>query len=57
MADNIENILPRVEALRQAASLISGSRDADYGGPYDNFGRIAEFWSTESLHVETWQPR
>jgi hypothetical protein len=25
---------------------MSGSRDADYGGPYDNFGRIAEFWST-----------
>jgi hypothetical protein len=46
MADNTENTLPRVEALRQAASLISGSRDADYGGPYDNFGRIAEFWST-----------
>jgi hypothetical protein len=36
----------RVEALREAASLISGSRDADYGGPYENFGRIAEFWTT-----------
>jgi hypothetical protein len=31
MADNIENILPRVEALRQAASLISGSRDITLG--------------------------
>jgi hypothetical protein len=36
----------RVEALREAARLISGSRDADYGGPYENFGRIAEFWTT-----------
>ncbi len=37
---------PRVQALREAANLISGSRDADYGGPYENFGRIAEFWTT-----------
>lgn len=36
----------RVEALREAARIISGDRDAQYGGPEDNFGRIASIWST-----------
>jgi hypothetical protein len=36
---------PRVEALREAARLISGERDAQYGSPGDNFARIAKIWS------------
>jgi hypothetical protein len=35
----------RVEALRKAAALISGDRDAQYGGPIENFDRIARIWS------------
>lgn len=35
----------RVEALRKAAALISGDRDAQYGGPKENFDRIAKVWS------------
>lgn len=35
----------RVEALRQAANLISGDRDKQYGGPQENFSRIAKIWS------------
>jgi hypothetical protein len=37
--------LPRVEALRTAASIITGDRDAQYGGPEENFERIAKVWS------------
>jgi hypothetical protein len=35
----------RVEALREAARLISGERDAQYGSPDQNFNRIARIWS------------
>jgi hypothetical protein len=35
----------RVEALRDAARIINGSRDAQYGSPIDNFDRIARIWS------------
>mgnify|MGYP003333814464 FL=1 len=38
-------VAPRVEALRQAAALINGDRDAQYGSPKDNFNRIARIWS------------
>lgn len=31
--------------LADAAKVISGQRDAQYGGPEDNFGRIAAIWS------------
>jgi hypothetical protein len=40
-----QNVLPRVEALRQAASIIAGDRDVQYGGPEENFDRIAKVWS------------
>ncbi len=43
----------RVEALREAAKIISGDRDAQYGGPEDNFGRIAVLWSTLFGHQFT----
>jgi hypothetical protein len=36
---------PRVEALREAAKIISGERDKQYGGPEENFTRIAKIWS------------
>lgn len=35
----------RIEALRQAASIISGERDTQYGAPEDNFKRISKIWS------------
>lgn len=35
----------RIEALRQAASIISGDRDEQYGAPEDNFKRISRVWS------------
>jgi hypothetical protein len=37
--------LPRQECLEEAARIISGDRDAQYGGPEDNFARIAKIWS------------
>ena len=36
---------PRVEALREAAKIISGDRNKQYGSPEDNFERTAEIWS------------
>ena len=35
----------RVEALREAAKIIAGDRDAQYGGPEENFTRIGKVWS------------
>ena len=35
----------RVEVLREAASLISGDREQDYGPPDRNFATIAGLWS------------
>lgn len=36
---------PRVEALREAARLISSERNEQYGPPSENFDRIARLWS------------
>lgn len=36
---------PRVEALREAARIISGERNLEYGGPEENFTRTAQIWS------------
>jgi hypothetical protein len=36
---------PRVELLREAAALISGDRNKDYGSPKINFSRTAQIWS------------
>ena len=41
----------RVEALREAARIISGERDRQYGKPEDNFKRIAKIWSV-TLGIE-----
>ena len=35
----------RVEALREAARIISVDRNKNYGGPEENFGRTAKIWS------------
>ena len=40
----MSDVTPRVEALREAATIISGERDAQYGGPEENFTRIAKIW-------------
>jgi len=40
-----EKSLYRVEALREAARIIAGDRDIQYGGPEENFDRIARIWS------------
>jgi len=45
MVENNEGTLPRIEALRTAASVIAGDRDSQYGAPESNFDRIAKIWS------------
>ena len=35
----------RVEVLREAAALISGDREQQYGPPAKNFETIAQLWS------------
>ncbi len=35
----------RIEALREAAKIISGDRNKQYGAPEDNFERTAQIWS------------
>ena len=44
-APNVESVSPRVEALREAARIISGERNIQYGGPEENFTRTAKIWS------------
>lgn len=36
----------RSNILQTADSIINGTRQNDYGPPEENFGRIADFWST-----------
>lgn len=36
----------RVETLREAANLITGERQTNYGSPEVNFQRIANYWNT-----------
>ncbi len=35
----------RTKVLAEAAALINGDREQDYGSPKDNFGAIAAMWS------------
>lgn len=35
----------REAMLHSAAQIISGQRDKQYGGPEENFGRIADLWT------------
>lgn len=39
------NATARQRMLDEAGTIISGQRDAQYGGPEDNFNRIAKIWS------------
>lgn len=36
----------RKRVLSEAEKCVCGQREKDYGTPEDNFGRIAEFWTT-----------
>ena len=36
----------RQRVLSEAEKCVCGKRELDYGTPEDNFGRIAEFWTT-----------
>ena len=36
----------RKEILDTAQKCVCGDREQDYGSPENNFGRIAEFWTT-----------
>lgn len=42
---NKKDISQRERMLHDAASIISGQRDKQYGGPEENFGRIADLWT------------
>ena len=46
-------VAPRVEALREAARIISGERNKQYGGPEENFTRTAKIWSVILGHEIT----
>jgi hypothetical protein len=35
----------RETCLNEAQTIVSGARDAQYGGPEENFDRIAKLWS------------
>lgn len=46
---------PRRELLEQATSIVTGARAAVYGGPEDNFRRIANLWNAyiaDTRHVD-----
>jgi hypothetical protein len=40
-----KTIKGREKCLNEAQTIISGARDAQYGGPEENFDRIAKLWS------------
>ena len=41
----IQEVPLRVAALREAAGIINGDRNKQYGNPEDNFERTANIWS------------
>lgn len=45
-----QSVSLRVEALREAAKIIDGDRNAQYGNPEDNFKRTAQIWSVILNH-------
>lgn len=42
---------PRVRLLREAAGLITGDREQEYGTPQVNFQRIADLWNVQFHHL------
>ena len=41
----VQSVHPRIELLREAAAIISGDRNKQYGNPEDNFVRTAQIWT------------
>jgi hypothetical protein len=41
----------RVKILREAAALVTGDRQQDYGPPAVNFQRIADLWSVQAAAI------
>lgn len=41
----MSDISPRRDALLEAAEIIDGDRNVDYGDPIDDFRRTAAYWS------------
>jgi hypothetical protein len=39
-----------IDILEEAAEVISGARQEEYGSPEDSFQKIADFWSTHLGH-------
>tara|TARA_R110000764_G_scaffold105696_1_gene191409 strand:+ start:2130 stop:2390 length:261 start_codon:yes stop_codon:yes gene_type:complete len=39
-----------IDILEEAAEIISGARQEQYGSPEDSFQKIADFWSTYLDH-------
>lgn len=37
--------MTRNDLLKKAAEIVSGERDQEYGGPEENFSRIALYWT------------
>lgn len=51
-AIDIKTVPIRQQILNEAASLIVGDREQDYGAPEDNFQRIADIWNVLFPEVE-----
>jgi hypothetical protein len=47
----VDDTPERVKVLREAASLITGDRQQDYGPPEVNFQRIADLWNVQAGHL------
>lgn len=48
---NVTPDKPRVAVLKEAAGLITGDREAEYGTPQVNFQRIADLWNVQLAHL------
>lgn len=48
---NVAPDKPRVAVLKEAAGLITGDREAEYGTPQVNFQRIADLWNVQLAHL------
>jgi hypothetical protein len=47
----VDDTPERVKVLREAAALITGDRQTDYGPPAVNFQRIADLWNVQAQKV------
>lgn len=50
-AQSADDSPERVRVLREAANLITGDRQQDYGPPSVNFQRIADLWNVQAQAV------